>query len=144
MRLFFLIALFCFGISAKAQTILDWSDLSEGISWEHPSSKADFSGFQKATFSSTMKALEGKQVTITGYLLVLGGRPVAHLLSMNPMASCFFCGNGGPETVLQISFAEKTSFQLDDLITVTGILRLNRIDPTSCYYLIEKAEAFRL
>ena len=132
------------GITAHAQTILDWSDLSAGIFWELPSPEAGFAEFQKATFSPEMKTLEGKKVTITGYLLVLGGERIVFLLSKNPMASCFFCGNGGPETILQISFVENTSFQMDDLITVTGVLRLNREDPTRCYYLIEQADAFRL
>ena len=136
--------LFWMGITAHAQTILDWSDLSAGIFWELPSPEAGFAEFQKATFSPEMKTLEGKKVTITGYLLVLGGERIVFLLSKNPMASCFFCGNGGPETILQISFVENTSFQMDDLITVTGVLRLNREDPTRCYYLIEQADAFRL
>ena len=144
MRFFLFITLFWTGITAQAQTIVDWSDLSVGISWEPLLVETTFSGFQKANFTSNMKALEGKQVTITGYLLNLSGNQSEYLLSKNPMASCFFCGNGGPETVLQLSFTERTSFQMDDLITVTGVLRLNSDDPTRCYYLIEQAEAFRL
>ena len=132
------------GISAQAQTILDWSDLSNGITWEPLQVETTFPGFKKADFTSTMRSLEGNQVTITGYLLNLGGNQSEYLLSKNPMASCFFCGNGGPETILQLSFVDRNSFQMDDLITVTGILRLNGKDPTRCYYLIEQAEAFRL
>ncbi len=144
MRIIFCVILFTLVHTSRAQTILNWSDLSEGISWEPPSAEMNLPGFQKATFTPVMKALEGKQVTITGYMLVLGGGQTVYLLSKNPMASCFFCGNGGPETILQISFVENTSFQMDDLITVTGLLGLNSDDPTRCYYLIERAEAFRL
>ena len=144
MRLLFAIVFFSLGTTSQAQTILDWSDLSDGISWEQSPSETTFPEFQEATFTSFMKDLEGQQVTITGYLLILSGNQSEYLLSQNPMASCFFCGNGGPETILQLSFVEQTSFEMDDLITVTGILRLNSDDPTSCYYLIEQAEAFRL
>lgn len=141
MRFFLLIVLFWMGITARAQTILDWSDLSEGISWELPPPEAILPGFQKATFSSKMKALEGKQVIITGYLLVLDSEKSIYLLSKNPMASCFFCGSGGPETIVDLKFAQKPSFVMDELLSVKGTLHLNENNPNACYYRIEKAEA---
>nr|WP_299342669.1 hypothetical protein [Allomuricauda sp.] len=141
MRFFVLIALFWTVTSVTAQTVLDWSDLSEGISWELPSLESMIPGFQKATFSQKMKTLEGKEVTITGYLLVLDGRQSVYLLSKNPMASCFFCGNGGPETVMDLEFTEKPSFVMDELISVKGTFHLNENDPNACYYRIENADA---
>ena len=77
MRIIFWIFLFALVNPARAQTILDWSDLSVGISWERPSAESNFSGFPKATFAPVLKALEGEQITITGYLLVLGGNQIA-------------------------------------------------------------------
>lgn len=141
MRLAFVIVLFWMGTEIRGQTLLDWSDLSEGISWELSSPEDIFAGFQKATFSPELKALEGKQVIITGYLLVLGGNPPVYLLSKNPMATCFFCGNGGPETILELQFTEKTSFIMDELISVEGTLHLNEGDPNACYYKIDNADA---
>lgn len=129
------------GSSTHAQTVLSWSDLSEEISWELPSIEAMIPGFQKATFSPKMRALEGKEVIITGYLLVLDGRQTVYLLSKNPMASCFFCGNGGPETIVALDFTQKPSFVMDELISVKGILRLNRDNPNACYYSVVAADA---
>ncbi|WP_299534653.1 hypothetical protein [Ulvibacterium sp.] len=129
------------GITAHAQTILDWSDLSMGISWELPSPENIFPGFQEANFSPEMKALEGKKVVITGYLLILDSKQSVFLLSKNPMASCFFCGNGGPETVVDLIFDQKPSFVMDELLSVEGTLYLNENNPNACYYRIEHADA---
>ncbi|UJH67194.1 hypothetical protein [Allomuricauda sp. SCSIO 65647] len=144
MRFFLLIALFWMGTAARGQTVLRWSDLTEGISWQQPSSKAVFPGFQKATFSPKMKALHGKQVIITGYILVLGGEQSVYILSKNPMASCFFCGNGGPETMMDLRFGQKPSFVMDELLSVEGTFYLNGNNPNACYYRIENADALRL
>lgn len=57
------------------------------------------------------------------------------------MASCFFCGNGGPETIVDLWFAQKPSFGMDELISVEGILRLNEQNPNASYYRIEEADA---
>ena len=133
-----------FSLQIGAQTVLDWSDLERGISWKKTTSKTKYPGFLEAEFSDKLAALEGKEVSLIGFLLVLDGSQSVYMLSKNPMASCFFCGNGGPETISEISFAQRPSFTMDDLITITGILRLNGDDPTRCYYLIEQAEGFGL
>lgn len=141
MRIFLFIIACWIGMATHAQTVLDWSDLSEGISWELPSPENILPGFLEANFSPKMRALEGKKVVITGYLLILDGRKSVYLLSKNPMASCFFCGNGGPETVMDLKFAQKPSFEMDELLSVEGILQLNSNDPEACYYKMEDADA---
>lgn len=136
-----LFCLFCV-VGLSAQTDIDWSDLARGITWREGGADETYPGFLKANFSYKMIDLEGKKVSLTGYFLALEGEQAIYMLSKNPMASCFFCGNGGPETVTEVTFAEKPRFVTDDLITVTGTLRLNGDDPTRCYYHIEKAEGF--
>jgi len=86
--------------------------------------------------------LEGQKIQLTGFFIVLDGPLPVYMLSVNPMASCFFCGNGGPESIAGLSFTKKPDFTMDDVVTITGILRLNGKDPTRCYYEIEKAEAY--
>ncbi len=141
MRLFTLILLFLITHEAKTQNVLTWSDLSDGIFWESHSPNALIPGFEKATFSAKLRGLEGKKVVITGYLLVLDGKKSVYLLSQNPMASCFFCGNGGPESIIDLQFTEKPSYAMDALISVEGTFRLNGKDPNACYYRIENADA---
>ena len=141
MRIFPIILLLWIGFPASAQTELEWEELSKGISWEHAPLNAVYAGFQEATFSPELKALDGKQIQITGYLLVLDGKQSVFLLSKEPMASCFFCGNGGPETIVDLQFDQNPPYVMDDLILVVGTLRLNERNPNACYYRIENAEA---
>lgn len=140
--IFFFLALI--SLEIVAQTPLDWSDFESGISWKKGSENSTFPGFIEADFSERLESLEGQRISLIGFLIVLDGAQSVYMLSKNPMAECFFCGNGGPETISQLTFAEKNLFEMDDLISVTGTLRLNRKDPTRCYYLIEDAEAFGL
>ncbi|UII76222.1 hypothetical protein LV716_00030 [Flagellimonas sp. HMM57] len=141
MRFLPFIVLIWMATTTYAQTSLDWSDLTGGISFQALSLEDPFPGFTKARFSEDLKALEGKEIVLTGYFLVLDGSQSVYMLSMNPMASCFFCGNGGPETVVGLQFAEKPAFKMDELLSVNGILRLNRQNPNEYYYRIENADA---
>jgi len=133
-----------FSVICAGQTPLDWSDLEGGISWRQSTAKTEPPGFLKANFSYKLIELDGQKVSLTGFLIVLEGTQPIYMLSKNPMAQCFFCGNGGPETISELTFIKKPKFVMDDLITVTGTLRLNGDDPTRCYYSIEEVEAFGL
>ncbi|MEM7382043.1 MAG: hypothetical protein AAF361_12715, partial [Bacteroidota bacterium] len=106
LRLSLFMLLCLIGTGLHAQTVLNWAELSKGISWDTPSPQTIFPEFQEANFSMKMKGLEGEKVIITGFLLVMDAKRSVFLLSKNPMASCFFCGNGGPETVIDLQFDE--------------------------------------
>ena len=144
MKRFVILLFFSISQGLISQTPIDWSDFENGISWRSGSEGSTFPGFMEADFSDNLERLEGQKISLIGFLIVLDGAQSVYMLSKNPMAECFFCGNGGPETVAQVKFKEAHSFEMDDLISVTGILRLNRKDPTRCYYLIEDIEAFGL
>lgn len=144
MRLFFFIGCFLLMINTYSQASLAWNDLSEGIVLEPTKSKKIIPEFRKAVFSSEMVALEGKEVVLTGYFLILDGAQSTYLLSKNPMASCFFCGNGGPETIVELQFSKKPTYKMDDLLFVVGILELNEDNPDHCYYTMKNADIFRV
>lgn len=144
MRLYLTLFLVLYASNVRSQAYVDWSDFANGISFQEFSSDDSFPGFTNATFSDRLSDLEGKEVIITGYFLVLDGNQSIYMLSKNPLASCFFCGNGGPETVAGLQFLEQPAFNTDDLLSVKGILRLNRNNPNQYYYRIENAEALRL
>ncbi|MFP2995231.1 hypothetical protein ABN763_04945 [Spongiivirga sp. MCCC 1A20706] len=142
MKRYLLIILVLIVSVTKAQAVLDWSDLSDGIVFKTALTNTMLPEFRKATFVPDLKILDGKEVSITGYFLLIDTKQAVYLLSKNPMASCFFCGNGGLETVIDLSFEKKPSFEMDDLIIVKGIFRLNGDDPNKSYYRIENADAF--
>jgi hypothetical protein len=82
------------------------------------------------TFSEELKALEGKEVTITGYYVPFAPEGANYIiLSKFPMSQCFFCGGGGPESIVEVNFTKgPDKFQPDDLVTVKGKLKLNPED----------------
>lgn len=93
-------------------------------------------------FSEEIKNLSGKEVLVSGYLIPLeefGGNPNFFVLSSLPYNNCFFCGGGGPETVMEIYGNEKLSFT-NDLVVLKGKLELNADDPFRLIYILKEAK----
>ena len=82
------------------------------------------------TFTEDVKKLEGKEITLEGFYVPFAPDDDDYIiLSKFPMSQCFFCGGGGPESVAEVNFAKDPGrFQVDDLITVKGKLKLNSDD----------------
>jgi hypothetical protein len=81
-------------------------------------------------FPEALKAMEGKEVTIEGFYVPFAPEDGNYIiLSKFPQSQCFFCGGGGPESVVEVYFAkDNPKFQVDDLIKVKGKLSLNSED----------------
>ena len=78
------------------------------------------------TFPEDLKALDGKKVKIRGYIVPMKVDKKAYALSAFPNASCFFCGNAGLETIMELHIKNKRkSFKIDEFRTFTGTLRLS-------------------
>ena len=70
---------------------------------------------------------EGQEVTISGYLIPIDVEANTYALSKNPFTSCFFCGNAGPETVIELKFDKSPGrFATDTYVMIKGVLKLNR------------------
>jgi hypothetical protein len=82
------------------------------------------------TFPADLKALEGKEITIEGFYVPFAPQEGNYIIiSKYPMSQCFFCGGGGPESIAEVTFKSGPGkFQVDDLITVKGKLKLNTDD----------------
>lgn len=92
--------------------------------------------------SPIVKALEGKQLEIEGYIIPLTGKKEqSHfMLSRYPQSMCFFCGKAGPESAMQIFTADKKKIAYSDKkITVKGILSINQSDLENPLYTLEEA-----
>ena len=81
-------------------------------------------------FSESIKALEGKEITMEGFYVPFAPEEGNYIiLSKYPMSQCFFCGGGGPESIAEVTFkVNPGKFQVDDLITIKGKLKLNTSD----------------
>lgn len=92
-------------------------------------------------FGSIMKSLEGKVVALKGYILPLDGG--YFVLSMNPMASCFFCGGSGPQSIVDLKFKGPRAFKMDTYLTFKGKLRLNSDNIEELFYVLDDADVYK-
>lgn len=83
---------------------------------------------------------ENQEVTISGYLIPIDVADKRYALSKNPFSSCFFCGNAGPETVIELQFKEEPGrFATDKYVMMKGILQLNR-KGSKLFYTLQNAQ----
>lgn len=99
------------------------------------------SGLYKPQFPNFLESqYEGEEVIIAGYLIPMEVDQNRYALSKNPFSSCFFCGNAGPETVIELRFSKDPGrFATDRFLPVKGILKLNR-NGESLFFTLENAE----
>ena len=107
--------------------------------------KDDVYGYMQIPyFGKGVEDLDNKEVKITGFMLTLSPDEGIFVLSQNPYADCFFCGYGGPESAIELRLKPGyDSFLMDELVTVTGTLRLNREDVSSGVYVMDNAVAIK-
>lgn len=92
-------------------------------------------------FSADLKAMEGKEITIQGFYVPFAPEDGDYIIiSKYPMSQCFFCGGGGPESIAEVNFAKSPGkFQVDDLITVKGKLKLNADNVDHVNFILDQA-----
>lgn len=126
-----------------SQTEIDWLMLRDV--YYKSEYKDDVDGYMQIPFfGKGVEDLDNKEVKITGFMLTLSPDEGIFVLSQNPYADCFFCGYGGPESAIELRLKPGyDSFLMDELVTVTGILRLNREDVSSGVYVMDNAVAVK-
>jgi hypothetical protein len=112
-------------ISAFSQKTIAWKDVMDIYAKEVRFSEKNPTLAIKGQGMS-LKDIEGKKITITGYFLDLDPDGEWFMVSKNPFATCFFCGGAGPETVIELlKFKNvKKKFKTDDIVTVTGTIKM--------------------
>jgi len=135
--LFMLIA-----IGAKSQTKITWETL-EDVTFTDKYSEEVQANYYYPHFGESVKALEGEKVFIEGFMLVFDRKAGIYILSRNSYSSCFFCGNGGPESIIELKLRPShPRFKMDQLVTIAGTLVLNQDDIYQCNYILKDAEVY--
>ncbi|HMQ47189.1 MAG TPA: hypothetical protein PKA00_06885 [Saprospiraceae bacterium] len=91
-------------------------------------------------FSEEIKKMEGKEVTIRGYIIPVEGYK-SHkefIFSAFPYNMCFFCGGAGPETVMEVTSDQAIKYTTEP-ITLKGKLALNDSDINRLMYSLSGA-----
>ena len=132
----FLIALlFLTNAISNSQQQITWDHLAK-VSYTDKFFPVYDDYFMYPEFSASVKALEGKQITISGYFLNIDPEEKLYILSKGPMSACFFCGQGGPETAIELEFLKIPKFKTDDIVRITGTLKLNKDDVEHFNYIL--------
>jgi hypothetical protein len=95
-------------------------------------------GVMYPVVNSTLKAKQGKPIVMSGFIIPIDNKSYA--LSKNVFASCFFCGQAGPETIMGIKFKNTaTKLKTDQYVTLSGTFRYNDADVDDWIYHIDNA-----
>lgn len=92
-------------------------------------------------FSEDIKNLNGREVTIKGYIIPVEGYK-SHkefIFSAFPYNMCFFCGGAGPETVMEVMAKNPVEYTAEQ-VTLKGKLELNDSDINRLMYALNEAE----
>lgn len=135
-----ILLLFLLGNTAIAQNENLWKTLSK-ITYKKEYDELLGFKVDKPIFSNDVKKLEGKKVTIRGYIIPVEGYK-SHkefVFSAFPYNMCFFCGGAGPETVMEVYAVKGVEFTQEP-VTLQGVLKLNSEDINRLMYILEEAE----
>ena len=120
---------------------LTWAELAD-VDFKDVYLEELDSYYWKPEFGPQVLAAEGEDVYITGYVIPVDLDEDFYVLSRYPFANCFFCGGAGPESVVDLRFADSDhrTYQTDERLTFHGNLRLNADDVYQMNYILEDAE----
>lgn len=132
-------AILLFSFTATAQKPLVWQLL--GMTTYQTTPAKDGSLEYVPQFPSILEAkYENEEVAISGYLIPIDLEAGKYALSKNPFTSCFFCGNAGPETVIELRFDKNPGrFATDEYVMIKGVLSLNR-NGSGLFFVMRNAE----
>jgi hypothetical protein len=149
LRSVFLLLLISGGsVLAQAQSVTPSTEVTSGAGWP-TLARVDFVqeydellglNVDKPVFAKAVKDLEGKRITLRGYVIPTEGYK-SHkefVFSAYPYSMCFFCGGAGPETVVEV-FAKEPIEYSAEAVEISGILRLNGVDPNALMYRLDDA-----
>jgi hypothetical protein len=97
--------------------------------------------FDKPIFGDAAKSLNGKTITLPGHIVPFesGNRSKHFMFTSLPLNACFFCGVGGPETVVEVFLKNEITYT-DQPMEIKGVLKINDKDPDKMIYVLENAE----
>ena len=125
-------------ILAISLVLMSWLSFAQArVSWETLAKVTMYRefnqnlGFEVNTeppdFSPSVLALDGQKVIVKGYVIPVDIDLNLYMVSANPFANCFFCGNAGPETVVELFPGGRfRRFGTDEVVTFEGTLNINK------------------
>lgn len=125
---FLLAAILVFAsMTISGQTLVSWNSFAQVTFHRQYSETFGFEvNVKPPEFSKELMAFNGKEIKVKGYVIPVDVELGMYMVSANAFANCFFCGNAGPETVVEIFPSSKLPrFKTDEIVTFSGILQIN-------------------
>ncbi len=123
--------------NSKSLAAANWSTLSKVT---YKVGKDEYGELSIPVFGADIKKLAGKEIELSGYIVPFDGmfKPDHIILSSLPIASCFFCGGAGPESVVEVYLKESMKYTANGIV-VKGKLELNETDYNQLMYILKDA-----
>ncbi|CAD5273623.1 MULTISPECIES: hypothetical protein [unclassified Imperialibacter] len=121
----------------KSLATANWATLAKVT---YKVGKDEYGELSIPVFGDEIQKLAGKEIELPGYIIPFDGmfKPDHIILSSLPVAACFFCGSGGPESVIEIYLKEPIKYTANG-IKVRGKLELNETDYNQLMYILKDA-----
>jgi len=127
------------GIAVVVPVKLTWDMMFKVLLVEKYSKKYGMT-INVPEFDYSLQQLNRKEVIVYGYVIPTAVDGNSFVLSKTPFSSCYFCGNGGVETVMTIKYKGKAPrYKTDDYIALKGIFELNSTDINELIYVLNNA-----
>lgn len=136
--LIFFLCLATSGLYAQQQENI-WRTLAM-MQFERKDAGGGFS--QQGQIIPMIEKLDGKEVTVKGYIIPLSGKKAqSHFMfSAYPYANCFFCGQAGAESVMEVFVkGDKKIDYSEKNITIKGTFRFTSHNPEEVMFTLENA-----
>lgn len=92
-------------------------------------------------FRKKVSSLNGKEIQIKGYIIPIDEEQEYYILSSGLYCSLTCCGNNHMETMIEVQISgEHRRFEINEIITFEGKLRLNTDDIYQLWYILEDAK----
>lgn len=148
--LFFLLSAIKLPVEAQQPPSLhtiSWEMLKD-VTWSKKYMEALSDFFPMPNFGKQIELLDNKPVTIQGFYVPVDMEGTIFALSESPSYTCFFCGVGGIESVMEILVKEGhrdlKRIRTDRYIQVKGIFSINRDNPEHLMYILKDAELVKV
>ena len=125
-------------VMAQSSSNQNWETLSK---LEFEKSHDEYGEIYIPKFGPEINALAGKEIELDGYIIPFEGMfgPTKLIISSVPIASCFFCGGAGPESVAEVYLKESVKYTAKR-VKVTGKLTLNKENSDQLMYILKDAK----
>ena len=127
-RLIFSFLMMTASATVSAQSLVSWDTFAQVTFHKQYSETFGFEvNVKPPEFAPKLLAYQGKEILVKGYVIPVDVELGMYMVSSNAFANCFFCGNAGPETVVEIFPASKLPrFNTDQIVTFKCILQINK------------------